>query len=409
MNLDAATLQPSTSAAGAARAAARVLAGAVAATLLLMLPPTMLVPVLRELGERLFGGSPTLAHTFVSINLLGATLAAPLGGMLADRLAVRRRIALIALLADAALVAAMARSESPVAMLVMRFLQGAAHMISLTTLLAIVADWSALTGRARAIGAAGSAIIFGTTLGTPLGGRIGAIDTSYVFFAGAAALVLAFIVVGVLVKDAPQLRPATSFRSAFAFLRSEPRLWAPYALSYIERLGVGVIISSLILYLGQTLHMDPAQIGLLMSCFLLPFALGCYPMGLLIDRIDHERVMIVACVLYGLVFACYGWLPAALLPAAMVVSGVLSAAMYVPNLVMCSRLAGPEQRATVMAGFNLAGSLGFLTGPLLATGIVWLGRALGRPDPPYAAIFGVVGVLTSLVGLACLALLRRRG
>ena len=46
-------------------------------------------------------------------------------------------------------------------------------------------------------------------------------------------------------------------------------------------------------------------------------------------------------------------------------SGVLSATMFAPNLAMCADWAPKGRHAIAFAGFNIAGSLGFLCDPLL--------------------------------------------
>ena len=67
----------------------------------IMLPVTMLVPVLKETVADRFGTGTFWTHSFMSFNLAGAVLAAPLAGPLANRLGHRRVLVCIAALANA--------------------------------------------------------------------------------------------------------------------------------------------------------------------------------------------------------------------------------------------------------------------------------------------------------------------
>ena len=58
--------------------------------LFVMAPVTIPVPVLRELVQERFAVSELATSLFMSINMLGALLTAPVAGALADRLGRRR-------------------------------------------------------------------------------------------------------------------------------------------------------------------------------------------------------------------------------------------------------------------------------------------------------------------------------
>ena len=97
---------------------------------------TMLVPVLRELVAERFQVSAFWTHSFMSVNMIGAVLAAPLGGALADTLGRRKPILVAALLADAALLWAMLHATAFPVFLTLRFFEGAAHILAVSTLMA---------------------------------------------------------------------------------------------------------------------------------------------------------------------------------------------------------------------------------------------------------------------------------
>jgi predicted MFS family arabinose efflux permease len=57
-------------------------------------------------------------------------------------------------------------------LLVLRFFEGAAHILAISTLMAIAAGWAGEARRGRTMGIIGSAMMFGTACGTRLGGEI---------------------------------------------------------------------------------------------------------------------------------------------------------------------------------------------------------------------------------------------
>ena len=115
---------------------------------------------------------------------------------------------------------------------------------------------------------------------------------------------------------------------------------------------------------------------------------------------------------FGVVFATYGLWSPGLLVVAMVISGVLSAAMFAPNLALCADLSPRELSATAFAGFNMAGSLGFLCGPLLGGTLCTILLSAAGDASGYRITLGLAGaseVLCALITLPMLLRLRRRG
>lgn len=337
-----------------------------ACILLTMLPVTMLVPVLKETVADRFSVSPFWTHAFMSINMVGAILAAPLGGRIADRVGRRKPILLGAVLCNASLLWAMGVASSFTLLMILRFCEGMAHIVALTSLMACMSDRTTKKTRGRAMGALGACMMFGTTLGSPLGGFIGRSAPNAVFPIGAVIAALVGVIVIFAVRDPTPTRKSPATPAGGPFLGIHRPLLVPYAYAFIDRLCVGVVISTFMLYLSNIIELAPPQRGMLMACFMLPFAILCYPIGRLVDRIGKIWPMALGSLGFGVVFATYGFLPASWLVPAMVLSGVLSATMFAPNLAMCADLAPTGRHATAFAGFNIAGSLGFLCGPLLA-------------------------------------------
>jgi MFS family permease len=73
--------------------------------------------------------------------------------------------------------------------------------------------------------------------------------------------------------------------------------------------------------------------------------------------------------------------------------------------VLAAHYGGSDCRASALAAFNMAGSLGFATGPLLSGALLSLfGLLLATP---HAAVFVVVGALEAGLAVAVYVLVRR--
>ncbi|MCA8943194.1 MAG: MFS transporter, partial [Planctomycetes bacterium] len=68
---------------------------------LMLVPVTLPVPVLRDLVQARFGISDFAASWFMSINMIGALIAAPIVGVLADRFGGAKPLIVVGLLIDA--------------------------------------------------------------------------------------------------------------------------------------------------------------------------------------------------------------------------------------------------------------------------------------------------------------------
>ncbi|NOT01862.1 MAG: MFS transporter [Phycisphaerales bacterium] len=364
-----------------------------ATILMTMIPVTMLVPVLKELVAERFHAGPFATHSFMCINLLGAVLAAPIGGALADRWQRRKPLLILALAADAVLLLSMSFAGSLSGLLTLRFFEGAAHITALTGVMALAADWAGTSRRGRMMGLVGGTLMLGTSIGAPLGGRLGQLDATFVLKVGAAISALAALLATVGIHDAPVRRASARVRDALLLLRRRPAMLVPYAYSAIDRFCVGLIVSTFVLFLADRHHLSPAERGGLLAFFLFPMALLCFPVGRLADRVGRVALMAGGSLGFGVVFALYGYMPMSWMTATMIASGVLSAVMFAPNLALCADFAPPEARASAFAGFNVAGSIGFIAGPIIGGTIIHAFAASdGVPIAAYRAVFIVGGV-----------------
>ncbi len=378
-------------------------------TFLTILPVTLVVPVLKDLVQDRFGVGDLATSSFMAINMAGAIVAAPLAGLVSDRLGRRRVLVLAGLLADALLLAALALAPSYASLLGLRLLEGAAHALALSVVLAMAADAARAAGSGRAMGAVGATLTLGVALGAPLGGKLGELGPTAPLWAGAGLALLATLVAALLLEE-EHAAPRPRTRLLAELLAARRVLFVPLVFAFVDRFTVGFFVTTFPLWAGNVLNAGPARIGLLLALFLLPFALLAYPAGRLAERTSRVGLLAGGSLVYGAFVIGLPWVGEGWLPALLVLLGVCSAVMFVPNLMLCAELAPRELRASVMGGFNAAGSLGFLVGPLVA-GLV--SQSIGTQhgaERGYQAAFATAGlaeILCVLLTLGALARLAR--
>lgn len=372
----------------------------------LMLPVTALVPVLQEItGGRFPEISVLEKHLFMSANMIGAFVFAPVAGLLSDVLGKRTMLIAGAFFINAAMLLLMRLEWPYYGYLTLRLFEGCAHITSLSLLMALTLDGSGPERRGRAFGAIGAALTLGVAVGAPIGGLLGEREPLAVFIQGG---ILMAVLGGVALLFLRDVRFQTARPSASDVLRSlrECRLLAvPYTFTFVDRLTVGFIVSTLALYLRNEMGGSPVRIGWILALFLLPFALLTYPSGKLSQRVNKLKMIIGGSLLYGLILAAIGFADLPAIHGLMLVGGIAAALMFAPSLVLVGQLADERNRAVAMAGFNTAGSLGFLIGPLFGGAAVTVFAQ--TPLPPYPAAFALAGALEIACAVGFLPFVRR--
>ncbi len=365
-----------------------------------MLNLTLVVPGLKELMVDEMGGTTSSAALFFTVEMVAYLLAAPLWGLASDRAGRRRPFVVVGYLGSAALYASYLAVDSIPLLLGLRFVQGVLSVAGWSTVMTLVADRAEGPWRARAMGAAGAALILGVGLGAPLGGALThAFGPRAPLAASAALFALLGLAACGLTEPARRGSRATT-RDLLAALARTPALLTPWGFYLVERFTVGLFVILFPLYLESSTGGDPAARGRLLGLYLIPFALLQPVTARLADRLGARRAMATGALVYGLALAAVGWVPTAALPAWMVVLGAAAAVMFPPTLALTAELAPAGARASAMAGFNLAGSLGFAVGPLAGTAI--------HAVAGFAAAFAVAGALAVAAALVALAT-RRAG
>jgi MFS family permease len=374
------------------------------ATFLALVPVTLLVPGLHELVIVAHGGTEGDAHAFMTVNMMAGMLAVPFA-MRAVRTGNRLRTWIVAaLVLDAIAFIGMWLAPSLPALYAFRVLDGAVHLPAVTMLM-VASNRLAGERRGGALGTLATAIMIGVAVGSPLGGWLVERGPGVVYVAGSAILIVAAFV-AMQLRRVPVHAPSAARAARYHWDRRSLATWIPLGYGFIDRFSIGIFVSTFTLYLTSVLGLSPPQRGMLIALFMLPFALLCYPAGRLADRIGWFAPMLAGNILFGIVFASYGFLPASWLPVAMVASGVFSALMFTPNLLLISDLVRRGHGEGLFGAFQVAGSLGFLTGPI-AGGILVSVTRDAAGVPAYREILAVVGVMAVLLAAASFLVLRK--
>ncbi len=379
--------------------------------LLVLLPVTLPVPVLRELVQVRFEVSDLLTSLFMSINMIGAALSAPLVGALADRFGNRRTLVVGALLVDAACFLGLAWAPSFGLFLAIRFFEGCAHILALSMILSLASEARPEAERGRVMGMVGGGMMLGVAIGAPIGGMLGRDDPLVPLQVGAlVSLVAAGAALAALREGGfgQGARARPGFAEIGRLLRSDRLLAVPLLFAFADRFTVGFYTATFTLWLRNVYDVPASQIGMLIAVFMLPFALLSVPFGWLSERTSRTLLLCGGSLLYGIGTASLTHWPAAALPFVMAAIGTTAAAMFVPSLVMTTRLAPEAVRSTALGAFNAAGSLGFIVGPLTGGLVTQLVAAGSGPEAGYRAAFWVAGASEVLLGLIAFPLLWRR-
>jgi MFS family permease len=286
------------------------------------------------------------------------------------------------------------------AVLALRALQGAATVGAFSLAMTMLVDLDG--GHGRNMGAAGIAIGLGTAVGAPLGGVLYELGPRLPLFAASALLGVAALLAATVPASgcSRELSSERGVAAILAGVRDTPALALPYAFAVVDRVTAGFFALVGTLYFRETFSLDPAATGLTLALFFGPFALLQYPFGVLSDRIGRRIPVLAGSVLYGVAVLGVGLLPTVTLArAGMVAVGVVGAFMAPATMALVADLAGHGERGVAIAGFNVAGSLGFLGGILVGGTVA---DAYG-----YLAAFAVVGALEVTLALAALPALLR--
>ncbi|MFB6119279.1 MFS transporter [Halosegnis sp.] len=387
---------------GRHRTARGALAGVVFAVLFAQV---LLYPGVPELVAALGGSGPLDAgRWFLGAEFAGFVLFAGAWGAVSDRAG--RRGPFIAAGALGGAVGYLVLAGIPAvpfwAVVLVRFIQGAATIGAFSLAVAALMDLSG--GSGRNMGAAGIAIGLGTGLGAPVGGQLYALGVRAPLVAAAGLLTVA----GVAALKLDEQTDAGGgvdghLLAVVRTVRDRPALSVPFAFGFADRFTAGFFALVGVAFFQARFGLDAGGTGLLLGAFFLPFALLQYPLGVLSDRVGRVGPVAVGSFAYGLVVVGVALAPTVTVAAiVMALVGAFGALCAPATLALVNDLAAADERGTATGGFNIVGSLGFLAGVVGGGG---LAARFGFVDA-----FLLAGALEILLAVALLpALLRLDG
>ena len=285
------------------------------------------------------------------------------------------------------------------AVLGLRVLQGIGSIGAFSLAITMLMDLEG--GHGHNMGAAGIAIGLGTALGAPIGGALSTLGPLLPLFAAAG---LFFLIVP-LVLSVPDRAPSghrMRVSRVIRDLRGHPNLGLPYAFGFIDRMTAGTFSLVGVFYFRDTFGLDPFETGLFLMLFFAPFALFQYPFGILSDRIGRFTPVVLGSVCFGTAIVLVGQMPSLVTAGvAMLVVGLFGAVVAPATMALVTDLAPGTRRGVAMAGFNAAGSVGFLAGIVLG------GAIAGQFG--YAVAFAAIGALEIMIAAVTIPWFGRLG
>ena len=362
-----------------------------------LLSQVMLYPGIRFIVEGLGATTDLQASMwFVVAEFSAFVVFAIVWGAISDRTAKRAPYIVLGALGGAAgyvvlvgLPVALGVTMSFEQILAVRFVQGAMTIGAFSLAMTMLMDLPG--GHGANMGAAGIAIGSGTALGAPVGGLIA--DIGPLAPLVAAGLLLSLVApLGWLLTDRAPPADRETVRDAVRGLLETPPLGLPFAFGFIDRLTAGFFSLVGVFYFQDHFGLTPMETGIVLALFFVPFAALQYPLGVLSDRIGRTIPVVVGSIGYGVGIIFVGSAPTiGVAGAGMVAVGVLGALVSPATMALVTDISPDGDRGASMAGFNMAGSLGFLTG-LLAGGLLADGWG-------YGSAFLIVGSLEIAIAL----------
>ncbi|WP_394840442.1 MFS transporter [Pendulispora rubella] len=370
-----------------------------------MLPATLVTPAIRPLFVSHHAGDEGAMHAFMAMNMLGGAIGAPLLGRADDALGNRRALLVFLTMVDAVLLGAFALHVPTSVLLVLRTVEGAAHVGAASILMGDAAVYSKSHG-GRVMGMAALAVVLAIACGSFFGGLLLTIDARMPFVV--AGMLALFVALSTRERPAAQRARRPSAGSFTSLLSREPELWVPLGAAFVGRFVIGCLVVTFALFAHRAHGYSDKTIGFLFSLVTVPFALASYPAGRLLDRIPRAAMLVGGALLCAAALAGLGWVPRNAIGVSMLLFGIGSSMIFVPVIFYGAQVGQASERATVMALVHGAGCVGMLLGPTVAGIVSAVVRRNTDAVTGYRAVFLVACGVTLGWVLASAGVLARR-
>lgn len=376
-----------------------------------MIASTVIVPVMKDvIKDRLTGSNFDVAW-FFSLAQLAGFLFAPVAGFFSDRQANRRMFIGVFAFLNAACYIALAHAPSVGLLLAARFIEGAVSVFVIGLLMSSISDREndaenrMFHKKGILMGAAGMMLALGASFGMPLGGITGQVNPNTNFYISAGLMALTGLTAFSLLRDVPvHESDRIDFTVLTNSLKLNPYLLIPFIFTFIDRFTVGFLISVFNIHMRETLGFSVSQTGQLLGLTLLPMGLLSFPSVLIARKTGILPLALGGSLIYGGGLIVAGHLTDySGIFTALLTGGLGAGLMFVPSMLLASRLAPKSADGTVMSTYIGCGALGFMLGPVCAAFLQsWI------PDmAQLALVFGGLEIVMVFMTLPFLGRIRK--
>ncbi len=360
-----------------------------------MLSSTLLIPALRPFFVATHPGHEEGMFLFMSVNMLGAIVGAPLLTMIADAMGKRALVLIVAAVVDGAFLFLCSLSLDLSLVLVLRTVQGAANVAAVSLLMGLTTP--------RGVPVAGGATIAAIAVGAPLGAVLLRFGPEVPLQVGAMLPLVVAAAIGALMPTGAALVRRRRLRPSDVWPMVPAGIFV-----FAERLAIGLFIVPFSLLAHDVFGYGDAVVGRLYAAFLVPFAFATalWPrLGL-----TPVRSVVAGTAAYAASLALSpridGLGP---LVAVLVVGGVGAASIYAPALRSVAGLVQKSRVASAMGLVNALGALGMFLGSAGAGLITAAAAAAGHDRAGSLTMSFDVGAAALVVLCAAGAPLLARG
>ncbi|NMH97075.1 MFS transporter [Pseudonocardia acidicola] len=324
---------------------------------------------------RSFDVGVTAASVVISLFALFRLGFAPVSGRLVARFG-ELRVYVVGLSISAMSTGATAFAADYWQLLLFRGLGGIGSTMFTVSAISLLVRLAPPSLRGRASGMWATGFLLGNIAGPLLGGLLIAVSLRAPFLVYCAALIVALVLTGLLLRGRtgpaaatdPDALPAATFRSALG----HPTYRAALAASFANGWTVfGVRIALVPLFVVEVLRRQEAWAGYALAVFAVGNAATLLAAGRFADRRGRRPPVLAGLIVSAVGTACLGVtgsLP--LFLAVSLLTGIGSGLVNPPMTAAVADVIGAKARGgTVLAGFQMAADLGAIIGPVL-TGAV---------------------------------------
>jgi MFS family permease len=361
----------------------------------------MVIPVIPVLA-RTFGVTAAAAGAVVAAFALMRLVSAPVAGKLVNRVG-ERLILGVGVTIVAASSGAAGLSQTYGQLLVFRGLGGVGSAMFTVSAAALLIRSVPDALRGRATGVFGAGFLLGGVVG-PLFGAVLAVISLRAPFFGYALVLFAAGAVGLALLprhqaegSAAEVTPDPAERSVRGVERFRHAIRLPaYRTALVVSFAAGFTLfgvrsATVPLFVTESLGQAASLVGIGLLLAAVANGVALYPVGRVADLRGRRPALIVGATVSALGMALLaGAGSVALFLVAMIVTGLGSSALHVVPPALVGDVAGGRS-ATLVAGYQMAGDVGAIVGPLLAG---WLVDASGYP-----AAFGMTAAVLCIAAL----------